>query len=82
MEPAVTLFYTMITQRETNYWNDTDLSLEGVTRMLGAGHVEWVRNQAHPVGVCESRAAGAWQANDAESFCAYRSLAAHLREGR
>jgi hypothetical protein len=77
----------MITQRadetaETNYWQTTTLPLDRVARILGADHVAWLRVQAHPASFCDSRAAGSWTANAAESFCAYRSLAAHLRAGR
>lgn len=59
-----------------DYWQRTDLGAEAVARILGADHVAWVRAQPHPAGVCASRAAGAWQANDKYNYCAYRSLAA------
>lgn len=58
-------------------WTTDDLSIERARAILGA---EWVaRFEAMEPAVaavaCESRALGAWTANDRESHAAYKSLA-------
>lgn len=70
------------TNAEIHFWTATNASLELIERILGKAHVAWIRTQANAVACCESRAWGAWQANASDSYCAYRSLALHIREGR
>lgn len=62
-----------------DYWHRSDLAREAIARMLGQAHLEFVLNRG--AGYCDGRAAGAWQANDKETYCAYRSLAALIRAG-
>lgn len=57
-----------------NYWHDTDGTLDDVKRILGGEFVEWVLAQPHPDLLCSTRAAGAWTANEGESYFAFRSL--------
>lgn len=58
---------------------DRPWPMDRVVAQLGADHVEWVRRQRHPLAVCQSRAQGAWDANQGDNYAAYTSLCAHLR---
>jgi hypothetical protein len=51
------------------------LTMTDVIRLLGADHVEWLKAQSSPSSTAKSRADGAWQANDRQSFAAYTSFA-------
>jgi len=63
----------------TTNWNTT-WSLERAVAFLGTQHVAWLRTCPHPAGTAESRAHGAWMANDGEDFAAYNAIAKHFRE--
>jgi hypothetical protein len=51
------------------------LTMADVIRLLGADHVEWLKAQSSPSSTAKSRADGAWQANDRQSFAAYTRFA-------
>jgi len=63
-------------------WQTTDLPLERIQRFFGK---EWVddilsMDKARAFGFCASRAAGAWNANERETYAMYRSLAHIVQE--
>ncbi len=59
-------------------WTTTDLTRAQVEDLLGSDCVARVEAQPHAVVICGSRAHGAWQANERESYAAWRSLAVLL----
>lgn len=48
---------------------------------LGADHIDWILAGPNPIGYCEGRARGAWDANDAELQGAYAALVNVLTHG-
>ena len=62
---------------------DTTFIPARVLDYLGADHVAWLRSDGDERAAvhAEGRAAGAWDANNVESYAAYRVLAAALRAG-
>lgn len=55
-------------------WDTTDLPMERCERILGAEYVRDIIAGGHAALVFESRANGAWYANDRERYAALRSL--------
>lgn len=71
-------------------WDTTDLSREDIARYFGMGVMRdgeaWIARiledgTTRAIIHCESRAHGAWMANERESYAVHRSLAALLRSG-
>jgi hypothetical protein len=60
---------------KTITWTTTDLTANEIETLLGKDHVAWIKRLERPADYCESRAYGWWQANERESYAAYRSLA-------
>jgi hypothetical protein len=52
-----------------------------VTSKLGADHIAWLCSDGRGADHAESRASGAWDCNDVESYAAYNVLADALRVG-
>lgn len=49
-------------------------SWERIEKFFG-DHLHWILQQDNPIFTCRSRATGAWDANDGNSYAAYTSLA-------
>ena len=60
-----------------SHWTEK-WSLARIVAFLGADHVEWIKRQPSPAITCQTRANGAWMANDGDTFAAYRALATIL----
>lgn len=65
-------------------WRTTDLSLARIERILGRDYVEGILRLSPSAALAraQTRAAGAWDANDRERYAAYRSLERHLHSRR
>lgn len=61
-------------------WNRA-WTLKEIEAQFGTDFLAHVRARPNPVAFCECRAAGAWDANDAESYGQFKSLAQILRAG-
>lgn len=59
-------------------WNpeqNRHLTFEDIKRLFSSQHIAWLESQPNPVATAQGRAAGAWQANERESFAAYTRFA-------
>lgn len=66
----------MTTEFSWNPEQNKHLTMEDVKRTLGAEFVSgWLMQQPNPAATARGRAAGAWQANDRESFALYTRFA-------
>lgn len=71
-------------------WNSTDISRERIARYFGLGverdgekWIAWIMKDGVDAALahCASRAAGAWDANECESYAMHRSLSILIEKG-